>query len=134
MATAAIASGKLGKLPVRTDVRTLRLARYIDTAQLPAPPDTLDLADRVADWPVYANDRIGDCTIAAAGHMIEAWTAEGQGQVVEITEQSVLDAFDHVKIVDPVTGEAGAIELDVLRYWRNDGIGGHKIGAYAHVS
>ena len=134
MATAAIASGKLGKLPVRTDVRTLRIARYIDTAQLPSPPDTLDLADRVADWPVYANDRIGDCTIAAAGHMIEAWTAEGQGQVIEITEQSVLDAFDHVKIVDPVTGEAGAIELDVLRYWRNDGIGGHKIGAYAHVS
>src|SRR5665213_2277872 len=95
-----IASGKLGKLPVRVDVRTLRLARYIVTAQLPAPPATLDLTSHVTDWPMYANDRIGDCTIAAAGHMIEAWTGEGQGKVIEVTEQSVLDAFDQVKIVD----------------------------------
>ena len=134
MTTSATILGKLGKLPVRTDVRTLRLGRYVDTQELPAPPDTLDLADRVSDWPMYANDRIGDCTIAAAGHMIEAWTGESSGHAVEISERSVLTAFDHVKQVDPLSGEEGAVVIDVLKYWRKQGIGRHRIGAFARVA
>jgi hypothetical protein len=134
MTTSATILGKLGKLPVRTDVRTLRMGSYVDTRNLPTPPDTLDLADRVAEWPMYANDRIGDCTIAAAGHMIEAWTGESGGHVVEISEGSVLTAFDHVKQVDPISGEEGAVVIDVLKYWRKQGIGRHRIGAFARVS
>ncbi len=127
-------TGLLGKLPVRADVRTLSLARYVDRAKLPTPPVTFDETTDVPDWPMYANDRIGDCTIAAAGHMIEAWTAAGQGHAVEVSESSVLAAFDLVKQVDPATGEAGAVVLDVLRFWRSSGIAGHRIGAYARVS
>src|SRR5437867_3992753 len=48
MTTAALATGKLGKLPVRTDVRTLRLKRYVDAATLPTPPETVDLTPHVA--------------------------------------------------------------------------------------
>src|SRR5437763_250830 len=127
MATTTSAAQKLGKLPVRTDVRTLSLGRYVDGTRLPRPPDAFDEATGVPDWPMYANDRLGDCTIAAAGHMIEAWTAAGRGRLVEVSERAVLDAFDHVKLADPATGEEGAIELDVLRYWRSHGIGGHRI-------
>ena len=134
MATTTIAAQKLGKLPVRTDVRTLSLARYVDKAKLPSPPDAFDETTHVHDWPMYANDRIGDCTIAAAGHMIEAWTAAGQGKPVEVPETGVLAAFDRVKQVDPATGEAGAVVLDVLQLWRSSGIAGHSIGAYARVS
>jgi hypothetical protein len=133
MTTTAAQTRKLGKLPVRTDVRTLHVARYVDRGELPAPPPALDLADRVGDWPMYANDRIGDCTIAAAGHMVEAWTAESRGRPVAVSERSVLDAFDHVKRIDPATGEEGAVVLDVLGYWRRQGIGRHRIGAYAQV-
>jgi hypothetical protein len=39
-----------------------------------------------------------------------------------------------VKRTDPFSGEEGAYELDVLRYWRKTGIGGHRIGAYARVT
>ena len=134
MTDVAVAAGKLGKLPVRTDVRTLSLGRYVDGARLPSPPTTFDETSGVADWPMYANDRVGDCTTAAAGHMIEAWTAASRGSAVEVSERQVLDAFEHVKIVDPATGEEGAVELDVLRYWRKSGIGGHRIGAYTRVS
>jgi hypothetical protein len=123
----------LGKLPVRVDVRTLSLAQYVDPQVLPAPPAKFAETAKVEDWPMYANDRIGDCTTAAAGHMIEAWTAAARRQAVVISEQSVLDAFEHVKRVDPFTGEEGAIELEVLRFWRKQGIGLHKIGAYARV-
>ena len=70
---------------------------------------------------MYANDRIGDCTTAAAGHMIEAWTAAAAGRAVEVPEQAVLAAFDAVKIVDPASGEEGAVELDVLKLWRRRG-------------
>ena len=134
MATTTIAAHKLGKLPVRLDVRTLRLARYVDRTKLPAAPTQLDLTPHVPEWPMYANDRIGDCTIAAAGHMIEAWTAAAHRRAVEVSEPAVLTAFDAVKLVDPQTGEEGAVELDVLRYWRATGVGGHKIGAFAGVS
>ncbi|HWC46742.1 MAG TPA: hypothetical protein VG868_11575, partial [Casimicrobiaceae bacterium] len=112
MATPTIAAHKLGKLPVRLDVRTLRLARYVDRAKLPAPPTQLDLTANVPEWPMYANDRIGDCTIAAAAHMIEAWTAASRARAVEVGESDVLRAFDAVKITDPSTGEEGAVELD----------------------
>jgi hypothetical protein len=133
--TTAIASEvKLGKLPARTDVRTLLLSRYVDRVALPAPPLSLDLGRAVIEWPMYANDRLGDCTCAAAGHMIEAWTAAARGTAVEISERAVLDAFEDVKLVDPATGDEGAVELDVLRYWRSTGIGGHAIGAFARVS
>ena len=134
MTSTAIRTGKLGRLPVRHDPRTLRLARYIDPAKLPEPPAGLDLAAAVGDWPMYGNDRLGDCTTAAAGHMVEAWTAAAGGSAIEVSERAVLDAFEHVKLVDPATGEEGAVELDVLRFWRKRGIGGHRIGAYAAVS
>jgi hypothetical protein len=124
---------KLGKLPVRTDVRTLSLPRYVDRDELPTPPADLDLASAVPEWPMYANDRVGDCTTAAAAHMIEAWTAPTRGRAVELAERAVLAAFDEVKQVDPVTGEDGAVELDVLRLWRKRGIGGHRIGAFVRV-
>ena len=125
---------RLGRLPVATDTRTLRLAQYVDLAALPPAPPEMDISRAVLAWPMYANDRIGDCTTAAAGHMIEAWTAAAAGTAVAITEDAVLTAFDHVKQVDPLTGEEGAVELDVLRYWRKTGIAGHRIGAFAHVS
>jgi hypothetical protein len=128
------ATVRLGKLPARVDPRSLSLAHYVDREVLPAPPPVLDLSAQVAEWPMYANDRLGDCTTAAAGHMIEAWTAATAGAPVEVTEASVLAAFDAVKIVDPATGEEGAVELDVLKLWRSAGIGGHRIGAFARVA
>ena len=120
---------KLGKEPVKTDVRTLLLARYVDKSVLPEPPASVDLGDRVTDWPMYANDRVGDCTCAAAGHMIEAWTAEARGEAVEVSEADVLGAYEQVKVPD---GD-GAVELDVLNYWRSTGIGGHQVAAFARV-
>jgi len=133
MAT-TLTRGQLGKLPHRVDPRTLRLARYVDRALLPTPPPQLDLAAAVPEWPMYANDRLGDCTTAAAGHMIEGWCAAAAHRLVEVAEGDVITAFDAVKIVDPLTGEAGAIELDVLNLWRRHGIGGHRIAAFADVA
>lgn len=134
MSTTSMATGKLGKLPVRTDVRTLRIAQYVDEGRLPEAPERLDLAAGVRAWPLYVNDTRGDCTTAAAAHMVEAWTAAARGRPVEVSESAVLRAFERVKIVDPFTGEEGAFALDVLKLWRASGIGRHRIGAFVRVA
>ncbi len=125
---------KLGrKPPVRTRPR-LRLSPHIDT-QVPPNPAMVDWLAAVRDWPMYLNDQLGDCTIAGVGHIIEALSTYGQGQTVEITDQQVLAAYEAVSGYDPATGQHddGAVMQDVLNYWRKQGIGGHKILAFAEV-
>ena len=65
---------KLGKGSARHDPRALLLASYI-TPDLPSPPTSFDLTTKMpADWGMMDNDQIGDCTCAAAGHLIMEWT------------------------------------------------------------
>ena len=54
---------RLGKLEPREDNRTLTLATYIH-ADLPSAPVTLDYSDKVLNWGMYLNDRLGDCLAA----------------------------------------------------------------------
>jgi hypothetical protein len=83
---------------------------------------------------MLANDRLGDCTCASAGHLIMNWTADNQDLYVP-SDSEIIEAYAAVSGYNPVTGtgDDGAVEIDVLNYWRNTGIAGHKIGAYASV-
>lgn len=125
--------GKLGKLAPRHDPRTLMFAVY---ATLPTPPKLVDWTPAVAgNWPMMKNDQLGDCTIAAAGHLIELWTAN-TGKIVVPADADIVTAYAAVSGYDPATGEGdgGAVELDVLNYWRSAGIAGHKIAGYVSVN
>ena len=125
---------KLGRLPPRNDPRTLRLARYL-TPDLPPAPESVDYGAAVPSWPMYRNDAIGDCTCAAAGHCIEAWTQASRGAAALVSDADVLAAYEAVSGYVPgiPASDTGAVELDVLRYWRSRGVGGHQIGAFASV-
>jgi hypothetical protein len=125
---------KLGRLPNDPHKPRLRLGSFL-TATYPAAPDLVDYITGVPEWPVYGNDAIGDCTCAAAGHMIEAWTQYGQGSGIEVSKAAVIKAYSAVSGYDPNTGanDNGAVMQDVLDYWRKTGIGGHKILAFAQV-
>ena len=115
---------KLGKKPPRHDDRTLKFARYLrPEAELPKIPDSADWSAKVRHWGMMENDRLGDCTIAAAGHMIQTWSAnDGPAEIVVPDE-------DIVKVYMRVTGgrDEGAVMLDVLKDWRKLGINGHFI-------
>lgn len=126
---------RLGRLPVRHDRRTLHLADYLRPDRLPDPPAACDWLSAVTEWPVYLNDQLGCCTCAAMGHMVQAWTQYAAGDDVAVTDDDVLAAYEAVSGYDPATGEhdEGAVELDVLRYWRTVGIGGHRIGAFVKI-
>jgi hypothetical protein len=122
---------KLGKLTARHDPRALLLASYVSRA-LPAPPDTFDVSTKVTAWGMMDNDQIGDCTCAAAGHLIMEWTANAGKKMVTPTDKQIVGAYSAITGYNPTSGanDNGANEVDVLNYWRQSGIAGHKIGAY----
>ena len=122
---------KLGKQAARHDPRTLLLASYM-TPTLPTPPPSFDLTSKVQAWGMMENDQLGDCTCAAAGHLIMEWTANAGNQMVTPTDQQIVAAYSAITGYNPATGanDNGAAEIDVLNFWRQSGIAGHQIGAY----
>jgi hypothetical protein len=123
---------KLGKLPVRHDRRTFMFHKYL-TALPPVKP-AVDWTPFVNNWGMMKNDTLGDCTCAAAGHLIELWTAAASDLVVP-TDSAIVAAYSGITGYNPSdpNTDQGAVELDVLNYWRTIGIAGHKIGAYAKI-
>jgi hypothetical protein len=121
---------RLGKNPPVTDPRTLRFGSYL-TAQLPAPPVSADYGAKVSSWPMYDNDQYGDCTCAAAGHMIQNWTASA-GEEVTVPAESVLRFYEHF-VGSPPPPDQGCDMLSVLKYWRRTGVDRHKVLAFASL-
>ena len=126
----------LGKRAARKDPRNLMLASY--AGALPPPPTAVDWTAGIAQWPVSLNDRLGCCTIAGAAHLVQGWTTKASPPGVVLADDVVLAAYEAVSGYDPATGQNdnGAVELDVLKYWRNNGLGasGDKIAAFASVN
>lgn len=125
---------KLGRRPSAHDPRTLRLAVYT-TGDLPKPPAWVNWLSKVEGWPLYGNDRIGDCEPAACAHLIEAWSTYA-GAPARVADEDVVGAYSAVSGYDPTSGEHddGVRSLDMLNHWRRNGIGGHHITAYVSVN
>jgi len=125
---------RLGKQPARHDARTLLLASYL-TPHLPPAPSHVDWAAKVAGpWPLWKNDELGDCTACGAAHMIQTWTANGSTEYA-MPEAEVVNFYEDACGYDPAdpNTDQGGVLLDVLKYWRKAGCGGHKIGAFVAV-
>lgn len=123
---------KLGKRPRRDDPRTLFLSKYLLPGAPPPPPAKAYYEYLVKDWKMFGNDHIGDCTCASAGHLIMNWTAHTTSEA-KLGDDEIIAAYSAVSGFDPFTGNGdnGAVELDVLNYWRKTGVAGHKITAYS---
>jgi hypothetical protein len=121
---------RLGKNPPVVDSRTIRFGAYL-TPELAAPPVAQDYGAKVASWPMYGNDQYGDCTCAAAGHMIQSWTANAATEFSP-TDESVLRFYEHF-VGDPPPPDQGCDMLSVLNYWRSTGLDRRKITAFASI-
>jgi hypothetical protein len=121
-------SVKLGKKPVKIDVRTKRMARYL-TGTLPPFPAAIAPPEIVST--MLLNDQYGDCTIASALHLVQIWTKANGAEVVPTDAQALAgyEAACGFNPSDPNTDQGG-VELEVLNYWRTAGLGGHKIAAF----
>jgi len=118
----------------------LKLAKYL-TAVPPAPAKVYrEYKVPLNLWGMFANDRVGDCTCACIAHILMLFTSH-TGKMVTPTQQQVLDAYSAITGYDPAQTDAsgnnptdtGANISDVLNYWKNVGIAGHKIIAWASV-
>jgi hypothetical protein len=125
---------KLGKKPAKIDPRTLQLSKYITKlikpakAQVTLPASSIDWLTKVSSWPMYGNDTLGDCTLAAIGHMIQLWTT-ACGSPVTPTEDQIVSIYKELSPNDD-----GLVILDLLNWWRNNPIAGIKLEAYAAVN
>lgn len=124
---------KFGKHPPKHDPRTLQLKTYL-RAELPAPPAVeKSWMAKIPDkhWGMMGNDNYGDCTCAAAAHMIMEWTASTQHNPIVVPDASILQFYENFSGGDP---DAGANLLDVLKYWRKTGLDQHQILAFVAIS
>lgn len=127
---------KLGKLPVKLDPRTLKMAKYLDHNQIPTPPLFLDYSSKLSSIGMMRNDVLGCCTIAGAAHQLQVWSANATKQITltdDEVEQNYSDICGYVK-GDPTT-DNGGVELFVLNALRQTGLKrtdgtAHKIKAY----
>jgi hypothetical protein len=108
---------------------------------LAAAPASVDWYSGITDWPMYGNADWGDCVEAGQGHHEEVFSFYGGHHLVEVTDQSIIDAYTEIAGFDPDAGppgdnptDQGTLIQDAMSYWRKTGIGGHKIAAFAEVS
>lgn len=122
---------KLGKLPARHDKRTLQFSKYYTLPEIPAKRVW---SDKVTALGMMYNDRAGDCTFATSGHAVQVWTANNGDQII-ISDEDVLKGYSDVSGYNPQTGDNdnGCVELDVVKYLRKTGIGGHLIFAFTEI-
>lgn len=124
---------KLGKREKRADRRTLQLKNYL---QAPIPPKHCNWVSGIPQWPMYGNDTLGDCVIAAAGHAVGQWTYKANKNEALLSSAQIIQGYRDVGGYvpgDPTT-DNGCDMLTALNYWRKTGFGGHKILAFAEVN
>src|ERR1039458_97737 len=123
--------GRIPNPPHKLD-RLLSLSKYLTA--LPSPPTSCDRSEGITDWPMYLNDKLGDCAIACPSHQVEIFTKAATGTAREVTDADVLTAYESqgYSRSAPATDQ-GCAPLSVLDYWRHTGIGGDTLYAYATV-
>ena len=131
----AILQYRLGKLPARVDRRTLRLERY--ALDLPTPPASVDYTPAVlalGGFPMLLNDSLGDCAIAGPGHLEQTWS-DNAGVPFAPADAQILAAYEAIGGYDPTNpgSDQGCNLLDVMNAWRQTGIAGNVITAYAQA-
>ncbi|SHN73472.1 glycoside hydrolase domain-containing protein [Bradyrhizobium erythrophlei] len=124
----------LGKRHARHDPRVPMLAAYLPLAALPAPPDSVDWFSDVDDWGMMQNDVLGDCTCAAVGHTILQWTTYTKAPR-RLSDDDVVKLYEAVGGYNPEnkSTDQGAVEVDVLNHWLNQGVNGDMLAAYASI-
>lgn len=121
---------QLGKRKPKIDARTLRFRKYV-AAKAPKLPARADWSKKVPEWPMMLNNIIGDCTCAAAGHMIQCWTANRNPPMRIVRDAEIKRVYQHFTGDGPGWKHAAVRLLDLLKFWRSKGIGGHKIHSFA---
>ena len=127
---------RLGRLPTPPEMlaRNLKLAKYIQGFKMPIPPALpIDVSEGITSWPMYLNDRLGDCACAAPGHM-EMIFSKATGPEKDPADQDILNLYELQGYVpgNPATDQGSSMG-NVLSDWRNGKWSASSIYAYCQV-
>jgi len=124
---------KLGRKAVKTDSRSLKLARYLTPSF--TNPQTLSWTKNVTSFGMMKNNQLGCCTISGCGHQEQVWSLNASSEIT-VSDTIILDAYEQWCGYNPSdpNSDQGGVELDVLTDWRKNGLGGHKLDAFVAVN
>ena len=117
--------GKLGRLAPKRP-QGLHMLAYYQTNPLPAAPESVAVPP-VSEWGMLGNDQYGDCTFAGIVHSMMSTANVVQEEETFPTTDEVVKAY----LTYTNGQDAGAVEADLLAHWKNTGLFGHNIPAYA---
>lgn len=132
---------KLKPNPPKLPANPLRLSKYL-SAIVPPPPGKVYWEYKIpaGEWQMLGNDTVGDCEIARIAHMVMLATAH-TGLMFTPTLAQVMAVYSAISGYDPTQEQpdgsnptdTGCDTPDVLNYWQNNGIGGHKITSWVEI-
>ncbi len=101
---------------------------------LPSAPPDWSWTAKVPSYPMYLNDRLGDCAIASPAHMLQTWSANATKEI-RVTDNDVLKGYMDVSGYNgSPQSDVGCNMTDVNNYLVQTGIGGHRIAAWAKIA
>jgi hypothetical protein len=127
-------AGKLGRQPMDPERPRLTLEKYLDPRTPLAGPglpavgldQDVDRLSRVLNWPMYANDQLGCCTISALGHMFGAWSVYAGAAAGEtlFTDSAIIKAYSACGGYVPGEPDTdqGCVMADVLAWAKSTGM------------
>jgi len=123
--------GKLGKLPAQPGRPHLKLTPTL--GQLPDPPAEVD--NGAGQYPMYANDHLGDCVEAGLGHQVGQYTRVSSGTEVLFSDDQIIAAYSAITGYTPgdENTDEGTYTQDAMTWWRKTGLEGHKIVLFASI-
>lgn len=123
------AAMKLGRRPTHAQAHRLALARFAAKA-LPPPPDEWLRPDGCV-FPLFANDRYADCTIAGLAHQLHMQSVI-EGRPIQFSEQEIVDFY----FAMTAGADDGLVIVDVLQRAQQQGFplsGAHRLTASAFI-
>ncbi len=81
------------------------------------------------------NNTMSNCTCAAAGHLIQVYTAN-RGKEVILSDTTIKKIYRTIGkyTAEELAASSGIACLDVLNYWRKVGFAGHKLEAFVELN
>lgn len=125
--------GRLGKAPAQPGRAQVRLtARHL--AALADPPASVDHG--AGTYPMYGNDKLGDCVEAGLGHQVGQITRTSSGTEVLFTDDQIIRAYSAITGYKPghENTDQGTYTQDAFAWWRKTGLEGHAIVLYASLT
>jgi hypothetical protein len=119
---------RTGKLAVKKDPRTLKLADVLDVPAV-SFPDSFDVDTEFPEIaanpiPMFLNNQFGCCVMSGRAHQTLRFEFVEQGKLLDITDNEIQRQYFN----ETGGADSGLVVLDSLKSWRNDGwrAGGRK--------